>query len=221
MIADKIEKLKKYRVYNAETGEMIREVDTLMQAKNLASSLEHEANKKFEYGSYTIVGVESRKYKVLGNLYAIGLLIAVVVVLYLISNVPKWIDDAKFYNQYGMTREEMAVKIAQREEEDRKIEEAREKKAAREEYIFQIMKGNEEEKQRADHADASRSECFSEVFYSAPNELLFVRFRESGALYVYYDYPSDEWDYFSEADSLGSFYNQYIKGQWTSSRIDD
>ena len=64
------------------------------------------------------------------------------------------------------------------------------------------------------------STCFSEVGYCDDLEILVVTFRDSGATYVYLDFPEVEWDNFIDADSLGSYYNAYIKGEYTCYRYD-
>jgi hypothetical protein len=63
------------------------------------------------------------------------------------------------------------------------------------------------------------STCFSEVGYDSDWEVLVVRFRDSGSVYTYSDFPESEWNDFIAADSLGSWYNTYIKGQYDCERI--
>lgn len=53
--------------------------------------------------------------------------------------------------------------------------------------------------------------CFSEIGYNSWEEVVFVRFRDSGASYIYFDVSQDEWDKFTSASSLGSYYNKNIK----------
>ena len=55
------------------------------------------------------------------------------------------------------------------------------------------------------------SSCFREIGYDGES-LLAVRFRDSGSLYYYYDFPPDEWEAFLSAESLGRYYNAYISG---------
>lgn len=62
------------------------------------------------------------------------------------------------------------------------------------------------------------STCFSAVGYDWDNEVLYVQFRDSGAIYAY-DAPSYVYDELTAADSTGKYYNAYIKGQYTSARI--
>ncbi len=64
-----------------------------------------------------------------------------------------------------------------------------------------------------------KSSCFSEVGYDSDCEVLVVRFRDSGSVYTYSDFPEGEWNQFIAADSLGSWYNTYIKGQYECERI--
>ena len=63
------------------------------------------------------------------------------------------------------------------------------------------------------------SSCFSEVGYDPAWEFLVVQFRDSGSVYTYSGFSKDKWDEFIAADSLGSWYNKYIKGQYECERI--
>ncbi|MGE4354368.1 MAG: KTSC domain-containing protein [Oscillospiraceae bacterium] len=63
------------------------------------------------------------------------------------------------------------------------------------------------------------STCFSEVGYDSGWEVLVVKFRDSGSVYTYSDFPKSEWDEFIAADSLGRWYNTYIKDQYEYERI--
>ncbi len=64
-----------------------------------------------------------------------------------------------------------------------------------------------------------KSTCFCEVGYDSDWEVLVVQFRDSGSVYTYSDFPEREWNEFIAADSLGSWYNTYIKGQYDCERI--
>lgn len=59
------------------------------------------------------------------------------------------------------------------------------------------------------------SSCFSQVGYDAGMEALFVTFRDSGKSYIYTNFSQYDWNSFSSASSLGSYYNSYIKGKYT------
>ena len=63
------------------------------------------------------------------------------------------------------------------------------------------------------------SSCFSEIGYDSYWEILVVQFRDNGSVYSYLDFPIDKWDKFISADSLGSWYNKYIKGQYEYEKI--
>ena len=67
--------------------------------------------------------------------------------------------------------------------------------------------------------DTPTSDCFSEIGYDADAEILYVRFRDSGAAYRYLDYPSSEWEKFSVQNEPGKWYNKNIKGQYESQKI--
>ena len=65
------------------------------------------------------------------------------------------------------------------------------------------------------------SSCFSRVGYDAHHETLLVCFRDSGAYYCYYDFTQADYDDFIAADSLGSYYNKYIKGYYECDKLAD
>jgi len=62
--------------------------------------------------------------------------------------------------------------------------------------------------------DTPDSSCFSEIGYDESNEILVVTFRETGATYSYFDFSQSDWNDFSTAESLGGYFNQYIKGNY-------
>ena len=64
------------------------------------------------------------------------------------------------------------------------------------------------------------SSCFSEIGYDSDWEVLVAKFKDSGSVYTYANFPKSEWDKFLAADSLGSWYNKYIKGRYEYERID-
>ena len=63
------------------------------------------------------------------------------------------------------------------------------------------------------------SSCFSEIGYDPEWEVLVVRFRDSGSVYKYSDFPMEEWNKFISASSLGSWYNKHIKGKYEYERV--
>ena len=67
--------------------------------------------------------------------------------------------------------------------------------------------------------ETPRSSCFSEIGYDAKNEILHVVFRTTGIEYVYYDFTQSDWNAFYNADSLGKYFNAYIKGHFDYKKI--
>lgn len=64
------------------------------------------------------------------------------------------------------------------------------------------------------------STCFSEVGYDEENEVLLVRFLESGSLYAYSEISYNLYEDFILSDSLGTYYNSNIKGLYNCERIE-
>ena len=67
--------------------------------------------------------------------------------------------------------------------------------------------------------DTEGSSCFSAVGYSPIFQTLAVKFRETGSVYYYYDFPPEAAEEFFAADSLGRYYNSTIKGSYDCERI--
>lgn len=65
------------------------------------------------------------------------------------------------------------------------------------------------------------SSAISELGYSEDYEVLLVRFLNSGTLYAYYDVPYDEYLNLNNAESIGSYYNKYIKGTYDCDRLEN
>ncbi len=62
------------------------------------------------------------------------------------------------------------------------------------------------------------SSCFSSVGYDNGN--LYVKFLNSGNIYVYYNVSKNTYNELLEADSKGGYYNDYIKGYYYCERIE-
>ena len=67
--------------------------------------------------------------------------------------------------------------------------------------------------------DTEGSSCFSAAGYSPIFQTLAVKFRETGSIYYYYDFPPEAAEKFFAADSLGRYYNGSIKGSYDCERI--
>lgn len=65
------------------------------------------------------------------------------------------------------------------------------------------------------------STCFSAVGYDSAEKILFVQFRKSGVIYSYDDVPSLVYSDLVNAESMGSYYNDCIKGHYTAHRLTD
>ena len=62
------------------------------------------------------------------------------------------------------------------------------------------------------------SSAFDQVGYDYYNEELYVMF-DSGELYMYSGVPEWLYEDFIYSDSLGGYYNDYIKGQYPSEHL--
>lgn len=60
--------------------------------------------------------------------------------------------------------------------------------------------------------DTSRSSFIEDANYDADNEHLILDLN--GTNYEYCDVPEDVWEEFQDADSLGSYFNAEIKGNY-------
>lgn len=65
-----------------------------------------------------------------------------------------------------------------------------------------------------DYLYSVNSSCFSRIGYEYSTNTMWVEFRNSGKIYTYFDFPEDVWEEFSNASSLGRYYNSYIKGRY-------
>lgn len=69
--------------------------------------------------------------------------------------------------------------------------------------------------------DAGNSSAFTSIGFDGDADRLIVVFRNSGKAYLYSDFPASEFRKFIGAESLGAYYNKYIKGQYPSMRCPD
>lgn len=72
---------------------------------------------------------------------------------------------------------------------------------------------------RVDFQDTPNSSVFSKVGYIEEDEVLVVVFRSTGP-YKYDDVSYPVWEEFTNADSLGSYYNHHIKGEYPCEKIE-
>lgn len=88
-------------------------------------------------------------------------------------------------------------------------------------FVYNVAKSNAEQRYyETIHNAVESSTCFSYVFYDENENILTVEFRDSGQMYDYYNFSQKEFDSFIASGDLGRYYNNYIKGQYPSMRVD-
>ena len=63
------------------------------------------------------------------------------------------------------------------------------------------------------------SRAILSVDYDAESRTLFVRFRESGELYAYFEAPEAEYEAFLEAESKGRFFAERVRDRYAYQHI--
>lgn len=78
-----------------------------------------------------------------------------------------------------------------------------------------------EGKTLSDYVDMQKvnSSLFSEVGYNPEVKHLFVRFADSGAAYVYTNLTQEYFTGMMQAESIGTYFNKTIKGNFPCFRI--
>ncbi len=93
-----------------------------------------------------------------------------------------------------------------------------------EEETYRVPMASKEEAEALHYTDfleyVSGSTCFSQIGYDALKEILFVRFKDSGSVYMYENYTRNCYKNFIQAESLGGYYNKYIKGYYPCTRLE-
>lgn len=64
------------------------------------------------------------------------------------------------------------------------------------------------------------STMLAEVGYDPDYQILLLRFRSNGSLYSYDEVPQRVYDEFIDSDSLGSYFNNNIKGEYESTLLE-
>lgn len=62
------------------------------------------------------------------------------------------------------------------------------------------------------------SECVEALYFEPENGTLTVVFKQRGT-YEYYDFPLEEWELFDGTTSRGTYFNLYVKGQYSYARV--
>ena len=63
------------------------------------------------------------------------------------------------------------------------------------------------------------SEMFTSVVYDAERQVLYLRFRKTGDVYRYFDFPAAEYQAFLDAESHGRFFLARIRGPYRYERM--
>lgn len=71
-----------------------------------------------------------------------------------------------------------------------------------------------------DMVSISRSTCLDRAGYNRRDHILYIRFLDSQAEYVYYDVPEEVYESLIDAESIGKYYNSDIKGQYECEKLE-
>lgn len=63
------------------------------------------------------------------------------------------------------------------------------------------------------------SEMLASVAYEADKQILYLRFRNIGDVYRYFDFPAAAYQSFLHADSRGRFFLAHIRGRFRYERL--
>lgn len=65
------------------------------------------------------------------------------------------------------------------------------------------------------------SSVISEVGFDKPRKILLIRFKDSGDLYAYYDVSVTAYSNMIQSESIGTYFNKHIKGQYKYTKLED
>lgn len=71
-----------------------------------------------------------------------------------------------------------------------------------------------------DIVSISDSTCLDLAGYNYLHQMLYIRFLDSQAEYIYFDVPDSVYEDLVNADSVGSYYNSSIKGQYECEKLE-
>ena len=63
------------------------------------------------------------------------------------------------------------------------------------------------------------SKMFTSVWYDADKQVLYLRFRKTGDVYRYFEFPVTEYSVFLNAESRGRFFLAHIRDRFRFERI--
>ena len=63
------------------------------------------------------------------------------------------------------------------------------------------------------------SKMFTSVWYDADKQVLYLRFRKTGDVYRYFEFPGTEYSAFLDAESRGRFFLAHIRDRFRFERM--
>jgi hypothetical protein len=63
------------------------------------------------------------------------------------------------------------------------------------------------------------SKMFTSVWYDADKQVLYLRFRKTGDVYRYFEFPGAEYQAFLDAESRGRFFLAHIRDRFRFERM--
>ena len=63
------------------------------------------------------------------------------------------------------------------------------------------------------------SKMFTSVSYNADRQILYLRFRKTGDVYRYFEFPVTEYSAFLDAESRGRFFLAHIRDRFRFERM--
>lgn len=63
------------------------------------------------------------------------------------------------------------------------------------------------------------SEMFTSAAYDAERQVLYLRFRKTGDVYRYFEFPETEFTAFLDAESHGRFFLAHIRASYSYERM--
>jgi hypothetical protein len=63
------------------------------------------------------------------------------------------------------------------------------------------------------------SKMFTSVWYDADKQVLYLRFRKTGDVYRYFEFPVTEYSAFLDAESRGRFFLAHIRDRFRFERM--
>lgn len=63
------------------------------------------------------------------------------------------------------------------------------------------------------------SKMFTSVWYDADKQVLYLRFRKTGDVYRYFEFPATEYQHFLDAESRGRFFLAHIRDPFHFERM--